>query len=911
MTLIVTALELDARGSVARRELAPLAEGLWRELSPVLACPPEVPREKALLSRAGGRCPIDGAQLRFDPYDPRHFCPTCGREYAGGLHDRFRLYWYQMWLAERVVHAALLAVLMGDEACRVAATTLLDRYAEQYLRYPNADNVLGPSRPFFSTYLESIWLLQLTIALDILETGAPSPELTSLGARVRDRILAPSVSLIASYDEGMSNRQVWNNAALMAASRLLDDRVLFDRAVHGPSGLHAHLGNALLSDGSWYEGENYHLFAHRGLWYGARIARVAGHPLPTSLDHRYHEGFAAPFRTILPDLTYPARRDSQYAVSVRQARFAESCELGLAHGDDARLTGMLARLYDPAFPRGDTGRAASSADVERNLPATGLGRSDLSWRTLLCALPALPPLISRPLRSDLLPAQGLGVLRRNEGAVYVSLDYGHSGGGHGHPDRLNLTLADGARRWFDDPGTGSYVDPSLHWYRSTLAHNAPIVDGHSQPRVHGTLLAFTDDHVAGGISAQAELAPGLIVRRSIVVLQDYLVDELHWEGADAHEITLPMHGIEVVGEHASSPSPIAGGTDAEDGFGFLSDTALVHLPDGGHATLLGSRPHGAQLRGWTFAHARARVWSGTTPCPPGREGRMPVVLLRHRATTGDFQCVWSWNDSVTAATREGDALTVVRSDGCTHRHRRGTRDWTIDMSCGAESGVAAAVVVLREAEDLLFRDTNFPDVNSAALAEMPASSVVHPLPATFEMGEPHYRRSEFTWQGAGAPRATVTVTRPTPGTVLVEVDVPAAQRLFVPLTTENQLDNEPASINGDSVQLYAIAGARSAGLLLVPDTNVVSMRPVDGWTNDLSIDARWRPTSSGYRLEATLHIGAGTPEFSLDVIVNEVVPGRARRRGQLVLSGAAGEFIYLRGDRNDPSRLLRFSLAHV
>src|SRR5450759_1221687 len=341
MTLIVTAVELDARRAVARGELAPLAEGLRRELTPLLESPPEVPREKALLSRTGGRCTIDGALLHFDPYDPRHICPACGREYAGELHDRFRLYWYQMWLAERVLHAALLGVLTDDEPCRDAATNLLDRYADQYLRYPNADNVLGPSRPFFSTYLESIWLLQLTIALSILETGAPSRELTSLGARVRDRLIAPSVSLIASYDEGMSNRQVWNNAALMAASRLLDDRVLFDRALHGPSGLHAHLGHALLSDGSWYEGENYHLFAHRGLWYGERIANAAGHSLPASLDDRYHEGFAAPFRTILPNLSYPSRRDSQYAVSVRQPRFAESCELGLAHHNDQRLTSML------------------------------------------------------------------------------------------------------------------------------------------------------------------------------------------------------------------------------------------------------------------------------------------------------------------------------------------------------------------------------------------------------------------------------------------------------------------------------------------------------------------------------------------------------------------------------------------
>ncbi len=467
-----------------------------------------MPREKALLSRPGGRCAIDGTYLRFDPYDPRHVCPLCGREYAGGLHDRFRLYWYQLWLAERVLHSALLGVVLDDAVCRDAARLMLERIGDQYLRYPNSDNVLGPSRPFFSTYLESIWLLQVSLALDFLETGDPTPETLSLGAQMRDRVIAPSAALIASYDEGMSNRQVWNNAAIMAAARMLDDRVCFDRALHGESGLVAHLQQALLSDGSWYEGENYHLFAHRGLWYATQLAGTAGYDLPRSLADRMHEGFVAPFRTLLPDLTYPARRDSQYAVSVRQPRFAESCELGLAGRDDERLFGMLARLYDPAVPRGATGRSASAADVERNVPATGLSRADLSWRALLCARPELPPLVAQPLASDLLPAQGIGVLRRESGAVYLSLDYGESGGGHGHPDRLNLTLADGALRWFDDPGTGSYVDPSLHWYRSTLAHNAPLIDGHSQPRVNGELLGFADDGHTGWISARAELAPG-------------------------------------------------------------------------------------------------------------------------------------------------------------------------------------------------------------------------------------------------------------------------------------------------------------------------------------------------------------------------------------------------------------------
>ncbi|MEO7458135.1 MAG: heparinase II/III family protein [Gemmatimonadaceae bacterium] len=909
MSLLVTAEQLQERCAIARGELAPLADGMRRELAPLVDAPPPVPREKALLSRQGGRCTIDGALLRFDPWDPRHRCPECGREYAGGLHDRFRLYWYQLWLAERVVHSALLGVVLDDERCRNAAVTLLDRYAEQYLRYPNADNVLGPSRPFFSTYLESIWLLQLTIALDILETAAPSPELTSLGSRVRDRLIAPSAQLIASFDEGMSNRQVWNNAALLASARMLDDRVLFDRALRGRSGLHAHLTSALLSDGSWYEGENYHFFAHRGLWYGARIASTAGQPLTGSLDTRFHEGFAAPFRTVLPDLTFPSRRDSQYAVSLRQPRFAESCELGLADRDDERLAGILARLYDPSIPRRDTGRAASSGDVERNLPATGLTRADLSWRTLLCARRQLPRLIGQPLHSDLLPAQGLGVIRRENGALYVSLDYGHSGGGHGHPDRLNLTLVDGARRWFDDPGTGSYVDPTLHWYRSTLAHNAPLVDRRSQPRVHGELFAFSDNDKSGWVSARAELAPGLIVHRTVIAMTDYIVDELRWDGTSAHEIDLPMHSVDVAADALREPGVLEGGTGDEDGFAFLADTARVELPENGPAILTGTSADGGTLMGWALADpdAEPELWTMTTPNAPGRDGRLPAVLLRQRGLVGRTVSVWSWTRSIKTVEREGDVLVVHCDDGSRHRHRAAGQGWMVEvvrdeqarlLELGGKVGRLSGPVVVA------------PEYRTTPTRGAPVP-VLHTLPSLFELGDAHYRRSEFTWQGAGGPVAFVAVTRPTLGTVHVEIEVPNSQRLFVSPVMENQLDNEPASINGDSVQLYAINGLRSAGLLLVPDVTGVLVRPVDGWTNDLAVDAKWRPTSSGYHLEATLHIDGRTPEFSLDVLINEVVSGRARRRGQLVMSGANEEFVYLRGDRHDPSRLLRFTLANV
>ena len=906
MSILVSAEDLLARRRVATGALAPLAAGLRAELEPLVARPPEVPTLKAHLSRAGGRCEHDGVLLAYDPWDTRHRCSMCGREHVGEAHDRFRLYWHQLWLAERVLHAALLGVLLDNRHARALAATLLDAYADQYLRYPNRDNVLGPSRPFFSTYLESIWLLQLVLALDLLETGAPMEELGELGARVRDRLVAPSAALIASYDEGMSNRQVWNNAALAAAGTLLGDDTLVESALLGMSGLHEHLERALLRDGSWYEGENYHLFAHRGLWYCAQIAERHGYALPPELERRFREGYSSPFRTLLPDLTYPSRKDSQYAVSIRQPRFAESCELGLAQEDDERLIGMLARLYDPDIPRGDTGRSCSSADVERNLPPTGLTRADLSWRSLLFALDQLPPLVPSPLESDLLPAQGIGVLRRDRGKLYVALDYGHSGGGHGHPDRLNLLLADGDVRWFDDPGTGSYVDPSLHWYRSTLAHTAPLVDGRSQPAVDGRLLAFEDLGAAGWISAAAQLAPDLRVRRTVVLLEDYLVDVLEWDadGDTVHEVALPWHGVDLVDEFdaplARTPHPITGGETREDGFGFLSDTALVHAPDGVQRVL--GRFAGRELRGWVLADPGTEWWSARAPDVPTRPGLIRLLLARHSAQSGRYVCVWSWRDGISSVEPDATSVRVNVRDGSSDQHSWDSAEWCIEHE--SPHGKAKRVVLggMQERADN-------GAVSQSPPQEIPLES--HALPTTVILDEPNYRRSEESWSEAGRPTATVTVTTTRRDTLSINVDVSDVHRCFVAIGAENPLDNEPAAINGAGVQLYIAAGERKGGWLLVPDASSrnVTVHEIEGWQKGLSVSAMWEPTESGYALVAEVALEAGTTEAALDVIVNETAPGRERRRGQLVLSGARGEFVYLRGDRHDVARLLRFTIA--
>ncbi|MBK8249581.1 MAG: heparinase II/III family protein [Gemmatimonadetes bacterium] len=893
MTLLLSPGQLEVRGRVVAESLRPLAESLRVDLAALCGVELQLPVHKARLTRGGGRCPAHGVLLAFDPWEPhRHRCPTCGVVFTGEDHDRWWVMNRQLWLAERAVHGAVLAVLTDDAAAREVAVRFLDACAGQYLSYPNEDNVLGPTRPFFSTYLESIWTLQVAVALDLLESRALAPE--GLGGRVRDRVLAPSVELIASYDEGASNRQVWNNAALLACGVVLDREALVERAVTGRSGLVAHLDAGLLADGSWYEGENYHQFAHRGLWYGVTMAEQHGIPLPPALVARFHDAFALPFLTALPDFTFPARRDSQYAVSLRQWRFAESCELGLARTSDDRLAAALGTLYAPDVPAGDTGRATSTAEAERNGPPCRLDRSSLGWKSLLYARSALPDAVPGGPASVHLAHQGFAVFRRDGGRVYAALDYGHPGGGHGHPDRLNLWLVVGTSRFLEDVGTGSYTDPSLAWYRSTWAHNAPLVDGRSQPYGAGVLRGWGEAHGIGWVEATFELVPGRAhVTRRVIALDKCLIDEFTWESADDVELSLPWQ----VG-WALGPSEAAATVPSGD---LPSPMVALGGATVAHPVAFRASFGGDALAGWTasddpFAWRRARA-----PGPPG-SGDREITLWQAKGRRGRWRTVLAWG-GVTAATFSPDTLVIEGPGGVARiESREGgcdltTPDGRVHQLRRTSTAMPSATV----------------DREPAAPAA-PAFVLAPGRPFTLELSERHYRRSEQAWSQAGAPEATLRVAAGK-AFVDIEISVRKLDPVFAPPRAANPLDNEDPDINSDGIQLYLdVPGANATGSwILVPEAQPhvrITPREMRGAVPPLT--ATWRLTPDGYQVRCGFPRGAQglgvDRHFRLNVVINEISRQRERRRGQLVATGSDGEWVYLRGDREDPRRMLSFEI---
>ena len=905
---MVTADELAARAELIREsaDLSGLLRRIRTRSSRLLSETPVIPGVKALLSRDGGVCPEDGAALRFDPWEPEsHACTRCGRRFSGVRHHRHWARFQHLWVAEQAAELATIGTLGDDPDAIRAATQLLLGYAH-YTSLPNSDNVLGPSRLFFSTYLDSIWITNYLGAAALLrEAGLLDDAAADTVSAVADEAAA----LIGEFNEGFSNRQTWHNAALAAVAVWFEDEELAARAIESESGLLAHLAHGFAPDGTWHEGENYHLFALQGLLTGIRWARSAGVDAlgDPELAARIAAALRAPTLTALPDLTFPARKDSRFGVSLAQPMYLELWErgLGTVAGQEvghAELSGWLNALYAAPPPPAQTFdswlyEAGETAPENRS-------RSDLSWNALLDMLPELPAMEPVPAASVLLPSEGLVVFRR--GDRYISLECGEWTGGHGHPDRLHLTIHASGVHWLPDFGTGSYVTRDLFWYRSTLAHNAPRLDGTSQEPEDATCEAF---HAGDDWSwARGKYGP---VVRSIVAGPDYALDIVELNAQEETLLELPWHldGADVLTPGQWSDAAIAGE--------HVTDVAAFQPEAPG--PVVARAIQGQQVLTLTFA-AGATVLRGSSPAAPGDVDRRTFLLLQARGTGLQLVTAIGFGDgSVRGLRVAGSAIEVDTADG-TDVHAATSEGWDVRTG-GHHHRLGGLMIAPPDFEPLVTRKRPLREHADATFATEPPA--LDGSLAGFERGgtlhfdhEDQYRRSEEPFAGPEAFGATAHVAWDHDALYLA-VEVTKPEVVLRPADAPPLLfDNEVDDIHSDGVQVYLKAGGdKEWGVLVVPEAHGgVRVRAVSGTSADPSeVDGVWSRTESGYTLTLALApafwdevLRARTLDF--DLIVNEMREGRERRAGQLVWSGGGG-WIWLRGDRQDPERFGRLDLV--
>ena len=900
---MVTAEDLAQREALLEQssDLSALRASLHARSSATLQRGIRVPKDKALLSRDGAACPRDGAVLQFDPWAPGgHRCPACGTTEGGERQHRYFARYQHLWAAAQAAQVAATGLSAGDDALVREASKVLEAYAG-YDQYPNQDNVLGPARLFFSTYLESIWVTDLMSAAFLLrDAGVLEERIVSIVDRVADE----SAALIGEFNEGFSNRQVWHNAALAAVACWFEDEELAARAIESDAGLLAHLAHGFGTDGTWHEGENYHLFSLQGMLRGIRWAGQAGVDVlaDAALATRLSLALRAPMLTALPDRTFPARQDARYGVSLGQPMYLELWEvgLGLLEGrEGAEVDGMqqwLRELYaTPAQPALEL----DSWLYEAGLPAPEFRtRESLSWNVMLMGLPELADGEGVDAKSTLLEEAGLMVLRH--GDRYVSLEGGPWASGHGHPDRLHLTLHSGGVHWLPDPGTGSYVQRDLFWYRSTLAHNAPMLDGRSQEWGHADVRGF-DVGSDGWAWSRAEWGD---LTRTVVTAPDYVLDLLQLAGAEPHLLQLPWH---LAGE---TRMLTAGRWEPEEVPGeFIRDGA--HFMPEAPGPLIVRAVHGGAELDLVFPEGTTLLRAVAPGVPGAPEATFYLAAVSGRGLA--LAAVLAPAGTVTDIALAGASIKVTLNRG-EDLHAEVSEGWQVATASGTvQLGGRRAKVV--EFEPLVTRNRKDPERGIAL--HVPDPPALDGSMDGFDDGEllhidheDQYRRSEEPYPGADVFGAVAFVNWDVDA-LYVAVDVRKDELTFRAAEAPPlDLDNEPDDIHSDGIQVHLGDGAGGQwGVLMVPEPGgSVRMRPIGAATRaPVEASATWEETDDGYRLTMALvppfwNDAVFARKLRFDLIVNEMRPGRERRAGQLTWSGGGG-WVWLRGDRQDASRL--------
>jgi Heparinase II/III-like protein/Alginate lyase len=903
---VLTSEELTKRRAqvAAAPDLSALLRRLVERAGPVLERMPIVPSQKALLTADGGMCSEDGSRLEFDPWRPTsHRCPTCGREYTGERHDRAWAHYQHLWVAERAAHLSTVAVFAGRTDAAERANQVLQAY-EAYSEYPNQDNVLGPSRLFFSTYLESIWIADYLAAATLLREDGQLQERT---AEVVSAVADEAANIIGEFDEGLSNRQTWHNAALAAIAVWFEDEALASRAIESSSGVAAHLVHGFGEDGMWYEGDNYHLFALRGQLLAMRWARQAGVDLlaDARLADRLSSALRAPTLTALPDFTFPARKDSRFGVSLAQPMYLELWEIGLARlqGTEQRssdLWAWLELLYKCEAPSPQTFDSYLHEAGEPRI-AAHRGRRDLSWWALLEMEPELPAEIPAwAPESSFIEGQGLAVLR--EGDRYLSLECGSYGGGHGHPDRLNLVLHAAGEYWLPDFGTGSYVSRDLFWYRSTLAHNAPRLDGASQSPGNAVCDNFDRNGQWAWVRGRYR-----DVARTVIAGPRYLLDIVELTATDDHLLELPWHlsgSVELLGEESWVPDAV----DSE----FVREVARL------------VRPHDVPLQLRSFSGGGsltvhiASAGDLLRAVAPGAPGTPPApfYLMRARGRTVRFVTLLEPARTapiVLAVRVDGTAISVETGAGVEVHHPT-VEGWEIRTGDN-HVRLAGSRRVETPYQPIVMTDRPMVIRGMAVqIAEQPAmDGTLDGFDASDPLlldHEDQYRRSEEPYPGPEEFSASALVNWTDDGLYLGVDVVKADVRPRDPNAPPLRLDNEVDEIHADGIQVYLrLPPDDLYGLVLVPSSEggQVIARDVSGMEGlQELVRGSWQPTEAGYTLSVVINPPGWDQlrrheEIGFDLLVNQSLPGRLRRAGQLVWSGGGG-WVWLRGDRQDPAR---------
>jgi len=598
--LLIDGAEIQA--ARAKAEKHPWARAALERL---LADAEQALKQPVSLPDRGGQwphwysCKKDGARLRtVSPTE--HRCPVCGTVYRGDPYDAVVLYSVHSRYSRAVRDLGLAYRFTGRAEFARRAGEILTGYADRYKSYPrhnvNGEDRVGGGRIMAQTLDESVWLIPVAWGYSLIREALSESDRRHIEA---DLLLA-TADVIREHKMGIHNIQCWKNSAVGLVGFVTGNQELVREAIEDPDrGFRVQIAKGVTDDGLWYEGSlGYHAYTMQALWPLAEAARHAGIDLYTD---RYRTLYDAPLALALPNGDPPGFNDSA--------------------GSNVIGAGPLYEIAYARWQRPAYGRLLSQARRE-------------SLQALLYGAEEVPsgPLI--PEESVLLKAAGFAMLRAP--ATAVAVRFGMHGGGHGHPDKLNIVTFGAGQLFGLDPGSIDYGVP-LHreWYRSTIAHNTVSVDQQVQANADGRLEKWAvESGVTTLVAAADRVYPGVELRRSLTVRAGQITDRFECSAEGEHTYDWAFHAP---GRLTTSLSLAPRSTPLGDGNGYQH---IEKLSEGRSDEDWWARweTGNARLTLRVKAAPGTEVFAGVAPGKNPAE-RVPLIIIRRRAAKTVFEVV--------------------------------------------------------------------------------------------------------------------------------------------------------------------------------------------------------------------------------------------------------------------------------
>ncbi len=326
--------------------------------------------------------------------------------------------------------------------------------------------------------------------------------------RIEEGLLRPAADLIILNNEGRHNHQSWYNSGVGVLGFVLEDpEYIWYALLKDDSSLNYQLDKSVTTDGMWYEGSmHYQFYVLRALQPLMEATHHAGFNVYDNPQYKGLFDFMVTYAD--PELEMPTINDGRV--------------VNLTESD--RVT-----YYELAYRRLGDPRYVPIIEESR--------RTDLN--ALLYGVPELGEAVDAAWETELYSDSDLMVLRSGDGddGIQATLNFMGYQGGHSHADQLSLVLYGAGTELAPDTGSIKYrIAEQEAYFKTTLAHNALVVDGVSQERAPGgELMKFSPLGTAQIAQVRSsDLYDGVTLQRTVLLNEDYLIDFYEASSEEPH-----------------------------------------------------------------------------------------------------------------------------------------------------------------------------------------------------------------------------------------------------------------------------------------------------------------------------------------------------------------------------------------